>query len=163
VIRNGWKYIPSIQGAGTGYSRLQTITILGTSLGGTTTANDLVITITAVNSTTGAILEFDHTGYGIGGRYVALRNGVTAGATSEDGVNWTSQTSLMPSAANWSAMAAGLFDDSSSVGKVSKFVAVAGTVANTTGAYSDDGITCQQPTCRLLLYGLMWPSANKNL
>ena len=141
VIRNGWKYIPSLQGAGTGYARLQTITILGTSLGGTTTANDLVITITAVNSTTGAILEFDHSGYGIGGRYVALRNGSTVGATSEDGVGWTTQPSLMPSGANWSSMAAGLFDDSSSVGKVSKFVAVAGTVANTTGAYSDDGIT----------------------
>jgi hypothetical protein len=141
VIRNGWKYIPSIQGAGTGYTRLETITILGTSLGGTTTANDLVITITAVNSTTGAILEFDHSGYGIGGRYVALRSGSTVGATSEDGVAWTTRASLMPSAAAWSAMTAGLFDDSSSVGKVSKFVAVVGTSANTTGAYSDDGIT----------------------
>jgi hypothetical protein len=39
------------------------------------------------------------------------------------------------------AIAAGLFDDGSTVGKVSKFVAVAGTSANTTGAYSSDGIT----------------------
>ena len=141
VIRNGWKYTPSLQTAGTGYTRLETITILGTSLGGTTTANDLIITITAVNATTGAILEFDHTGYGIGGRYVALRGASTVGATSEDGILWTTRTSLMPSAANWDAMAAGLFDDGSSVGKVSKFVAVAGTSANTTAAYSDDGIT----------------------
>ena len=141
VIRNGWKYTPSLQAAGTGYVRLQTITILGTNLGGATTTNDLVITITAVNSTTGAILDFDHSGYGIGGRYVALRNGSTVGATSEDGVAWDTRTSLMPSAANWSAMTAGLFDDGSTVGKVSKFVAVAGTVANTTGAYSSDGIT----------------------
>jgi len=141
VIRNGWKYTPSLQAAGTGYTRLQTITILGTSLGGTTTANDLIITITAVNSTTGAILDFDHSGYGIGGRYVALRSGSTVGATSEDGVAWTTRASLMPSAANWSAMTAGLFDDGSTIGKVSKFVAVAGTSANTTGAYSDDGIT----------------------
>jgi hypothetical protein len=141
VIRNGWKYTPSKQSAGTGYARLQTITILGTSLGGTTPANDLVITITAVNSTTGAILDFDHSGYGIGGRYVAVRSGSQIGATSEDGINWDTRTSLMPSAANWDAMAAGLFDDGSTVGKVSKFVAVAGTSANTTGAYSDDGIT----------------------
>jgi hypothetical protein len=141
VIRNGWKYTPSIQGAGTGYTRLQTITILGTSLGGTTTANDLVITITAVNSTTGAILEFDHSGYGIGGRYVALRSGSTVGATSEDGILWDTRASLMPSAANWSAMTAGLFDDGSTVGKVSKFVAVAGGSPNTVGAYSSDGIT----------------------
>jgi len=54
---------------------------------------------------------------------------------------WTTRASLMPSGANWSAMTAGVFDDGSTVGKVSKFVAVAATVANTTGAYSDDGIT----------------------
>ena len=141
VIRNGWKYTPSVQTAGTGYARLQTITILGTNLGGLSTANDLVITITAVNPATGAILEFDHSGYGIGGRYVALRGGSIIGATSEDGINWTTRTGLMPSGANWSAMTAGLFDDGSTVGKVSRFVAVAGTSANTTGAYSEDGIT----------------------
>jgi hypothetical protein len=141
VIRNGWKYTPSVQAAGTGYTRLQTITILGTSLGGTTTTNDLVITITAVNSTTGAIIDFDHSGYGIGGRYVAIRGSSTVGATSEDGVSWTTRTSLMPSVETWSAMAAGLFDDNSSLSKVSRFVAVAGVAANTKGAYSDDGIT----------------------
>jgi hypothetical protein len=141
VIRNGWKYTPSLQSAGTGYVRLQTITILGTSLGGLSTANDLVITITAVNASTGAILNFDHAGYGIGGRYVALRGSSTVGATSEDGISWTTRASLMPSAATWSSMAAGLFDDGSTVGKVSKFVAVAGVAANTTGAYSSDGIT----------------------
>ena len=141
VIRNGWKYTPSLETAGTGYTRLQTITILGTSLGGTTTANDLVITITAVNASTGAILDFDHAGYGIGGRYVALRTGSTVGATSEDGITWTTRTSLMPSAANWSAITAGSFDDGSTIGKVSRFVAVAGTSANTTAAYSEDGIT----------------------
>jgi hypothetical protein len=141
VIRNGWKYTPSVQTAGTGYTRLQTITILGTSLGGATTTNDLLITITAVNATTGAILDFDHSGYGIGGRYVALRTGSTVGATSEDGVSWTTRASLMPSAANWSAITAGLFDDNSSLSKVSRFVAVTGTSANTTAAYSADGIT----------------------
>ena len=141
VIRNGWKYTPSLQTAGTGYVRLQTITILGTSLGGLSTANDLVITITAVNPATGAILNFDHAGYGIGGRYVALRQGSTVGATSEDGIAWDTRASLMPSAANWSAMTAGLFDDGSTLGKVSRFVAVAGTSANTTAAYSEDGIT----------------------
>ena len=141
VLRNGWKYIPSRTAAGTGYTRLQTITILGTSLGGLTPANDLVITITAVNSTTGAIIDFDYRGYGIGGRYAALRAGSVIGATSEDGITWDTRTSLMPSGANWSAMSSGLFDDGSSVGKVSRFVAVAGTSANTTGASSADGIT----------------------
>lgn len=141
VIRNGWKYTPSIQAAGTGYTRLETITILGTSLGGTTPANNLTITITAVNSVTGAILNFDSDGSGTGGRYVALRSGSQIGATSENGIGWNTRASLMPSGAAWSAMAAGLFDDNSTVGKVSRFVAVAGTSANTTGAYSEDGIT----------------------
>jgi len=150
VIRNGWKYTPSIETAGTGYARLQTITILGTSLGGTTTANDLVITITAVNSTTGAVLEFDYSGYGIGGRYVALRDGSTVGATSEDGISWTTRASLMPSGSLWSSMAVGLFDDNSSVGKVSKFVAVANSGQ---GAYSEDGITWSASS---LVTAAMW-------
>ena len=141
VIRNGWKYTPSLQAAGTSYARLETITIGGASLGGTTPANNLTITITAVNSTTGAILDFDYSGYGIGGRYVALRSGSTVGATSEDGIAWDTRASLMPSGAAWSAVASGLFDDNSSLAKNSRFVAVAGTSANTTGAYSTDGIT----------------------
>jgi hypothetical protein len=169
VIRNGWKYTPSIQSAGTGYKRQETFVLRGTLLGGYSmysgpvpagfSSNDLFITITAVNAVTGAILEFDfgrfpddHTwgttalgylngGYGIGGRYVALRTGSTVGATSEDGITWDTRASLMPSAANWSAITAGSFDDGSTVGKVSRFVAVAGTAANTTGAYSADGIT----------------------
>ena len=138
VIRNGWKYTPSLQSAGTGYARLQTITILGTSLGGLSTANDLVITITAVNSTTGAIIDFDHAGYGIGGRYVALIDNSQNGATSEDGINWTDRPSLMPSPSGWKAVAHGLFDDGSTVGKVSRFVAMGSGYGS---AYSDDGIT----------------------
>jgi hypothetical protein len=59
----------------------------------------------------------------------------------------------MPSAANWSAMTAGLFDDGSTVGKVSKFVAVAGTSANTTAAYSEDGITW---TARSMVTSATW-------
>ncbi len=141
VIRNGYKYFASIQTAGTNYERLETVTIAGTNLGGTSPANDLVITITAVNSVTGAILEFDQSGYGIGGRYVAVRSGSVVGATSEDGQTWTTRTSLMPSGASWDSITHGLIDDGSSVGKISRFVAVAGGTPNTTGAYSTDGIT----------------------
>jgi hypothetical protein len=144
VVRNGSKYSSvTLDTAGTGYVRLETITILGTSLGGTTPANDLVVTITSVNSLTGAIQAFDTTGYGLGGRFVAMRSGSVIGATSEDGITWTTRTSLMPSGASWSSSAFGYFDDGSSLpGEASsRFVAVAGTSANTTGAYSADGIT----------------------
>jgi hypothetical protein len=143
VVRNGSKYASiTIDTAGTGYARLETITILGTSLGGTTPANDLVITITSI-STLGAIQAFDTSGYGLGGRFVALRSGSVIGATSEDGITWTTRTSLMPSGASWSAAAWGYFNDGSSLPgeSSSRFVAVAGGSANTTGAYSADGIT----------------------
>jgi hypothetical protein len=138
VIRNGWKYTPSLQTAGTGYTRLQTITIAGNNLGGTAVTNDLVITITAVNSVTGAILEFDHSGSGAGGRYVAVRSGSTnAGAYSNDGISWTGMT--LPSTGSWTSVTHGLIDDGSSVGKVSRFVAVRS--GSTAAAYSADGIT----------------------
>jgi len=143
VVRNGSKYASiTIDTAGTGYVRLETITILGTSLGGTTPANDLVITITSV-STLGAIQAFDTSGYGLGGRFVAIRSGSVIGATSEDGITWTTRTSLMPSGASWSAGAWGYFNDGSSLPgeSSSRFVAVAGGSANTTGAWSADGIT----------------------
>ena len=138
VIRNGWKYTPSIQTAGTGYTRLQTITIEGNNLGGIATTNDLVITITSVNSVTGAILAFDHEGSGAGGRFVAVRSGSTnAGAYSNDGISWTSMT--LPSTGSWTSVTHGLIDDGSSVGKVSRFVAV--RTGSTAAAYSADGIT----------------------
>ena len=143
VVRNGSKYASiTIDTAGTGYVRLETITILGTSLGGTTPANDLVITITSI-STLGAIQAFDTSGYGLGGRFVAMRSGSVIGATSEDGITWTTRTSLMPSGASWSAGAWGYFNDGSSLPgeSSSRFVAVAGGSANTTGAWSADGIT----------------------
>ena len=143
VVRNGWKYIPSVTTAGTGYSRLETITILGTNLGGATPANDLVITITAVNSLTGAILNFDFEGSGAGGKYVAVRTGSSSGAYSLDGNTWTTMT--MPgSNLNWTSVTYGLLDDLSSVAKVGRFVAVASGTA--TAAYSDDGINWNSMT-----------------
>jgi hypothetical protein len=141
VQRNGSKYIVTQGLAGLRYSRLETITIAGTSLGGLTPTNDLTITITAVNSVTGAIQAWETSGYGMGGRFVAIRSGSQIGATSEDGISWTTRTTLMPSGAAWSALTSGTFDDNSSNERVARFVAVAGGSANTTAAYSADGIT----------------------
>ena len=135
VIRNGWKYTVSINAAGIDYERLETITIPGSSLGGTDTVNDLIITITAVNSITGAILNFDQDGYGKGGVFVAVGGtSSTAGSYSDNGVTWTAST--MPSG-TWNSVTYGLFDDQSSLQKVAKFVAVA---SGTTSAYSSNGI-----------------------
>jgi hypothetical protein len=59
----------------------------------------------------------------------------------------------MPSAANWSAMSSGLFDNGATVVNVSRFVAVAGTSANTTAASSADGITW---TARNITTSAIW-------
>jgi hypothetical protein len=140
VLKYATKYFPSILAAGTGYTRLDTITIPGTSLGGGTTTNDLVITITSVNSVTGAIQAIDYEGFARGGRFVAIST-TQVGATSEDGVTWTSSATLLPASATWSAIAHGLFDDGSTNEKVSRFVAVASAGAGNRAAYSADGLS----------------------
>ena len=138
VIRNGWKYIVSLNSAGTGYTRSETVTISGTSLGGLSITNDLTVTITSVNSLTGAITSFDTEGYGLGGRFVAVKSSSADGATSEDGVTWTNRASLMPSSQTWIALAHGLIEDGSTQEKVSTFVAISSGA--TAAAYSYDGL-----------------------
>jgi len=137
VVRNGTKYIVSSATAGTGYSRQETITIAGTSLGGTTTANDLTIKVTSINASTGAIEAFEATGYGSGGVYVAVASGGTAASSSADGETWTART--LPSSGTWSVVEHGEFDDGSSNLKVSRFVALRS--GSTAAAYSADGVT----------------------
>jgi hypothetical protein len=51
VIRAKTLYTVAVNNVGTGYAVADTITILGTSLGGLTPANDLVLTVTAQTST----------------------------------------------------------------------------------------------------------------
>ena len=108
IARRGTKYFSVKKiNSGTGYVRLDTITIAGTSLGGASTANDLTITILAVNSTTGAILDFEYEGLGSGGRYVAVSSGSRNVNYSTDGSTWTAGTTALPSTSNWSALAVG--------------------------------------------------------
>jgi hypothetical protein len=147
VVRNGWKYFVTGLTAGAGYERLETITLAGTDLGGTSPENDIVITITSVDPLTGGLvlidgdgfpaIPFDFVGTGFSGRYVALRTSSATGAYSDDGLTWISMN--MPSSQNWSAVATALVDDGSSTGKVSVFVAVSS--GSSVAAYSEDGIT----------------------
>ena len=139
VIRNGFKYEVSSISGGTDYVRLETITIPGDDLGGATPANDLVITITAVNSADGSIDAFDYQdgGDGFVGRYVAVKDGSNQGAYSDDGETWTTMT--LPSNTAWRAVASGYFNDGSTVANTSRFVAIAS--GGTTNAYSEDGIS----------------------
>ena len=140
VVRNGSKYIPSINNAGEGYTRLETITLLGSNLGGADTTNDIVITITSTDLLTGAILEFDWAGSGSGGVFVATSTTGTA-SYSNNGETWQSVTS-MPNANGYASVTHGLLDDGSSTLKTSVFVAVGsgnGSASNY-AAYSVNGV-----------------------
>jgi hypothetical protein len=107
VVRKGTKYSAvNIVAAGTGYARLDTVTIAGTSLGGASTANDITITITAV-STAGAIQAFEFTGYGSGGAYAAISSGSRNVNISTNGTSWTDYATALPSTSNWVSVAQG--------------------------------------------------------
>ena len=106
VLRKGIKYrAVNIVAAGSNYARLDTVTLLGTSLGGTST-NNITITITAV-STAGAITDFEFTGFGSGGNFVAVSSGSRDVNYSANGTSWTSAATALPSTSNWVSMTNG--------------------------------------------------------
>ena len=108
VARKGVKYSAVvIVAAGTGYARLDTLTISGTSLGGAPSANDVTVTVTAVNATTGAITAFEFVGVGTGGKFVAIASGSQTTNTSTNGTTWSQNLLALPSTSNWTSMAAG--------------------------------------------------------
>ena len=108
VVRKGTKYSAvNIISTGVDYERLDTVTLLGISLGGTSTTNNITITITAVNSSTGAILDFDYEGFGSGGKFVAVSVGSRDVNYSSNGTLWTSASTALPSTASWVGLASG--------------------------------------------------------
>ena len=119
IDRVGSKYYVALNSAGSGYVRLETITVAGTSLGGTSPANDLVITLTSIG-VSGDVIDFDFTGIGRKGAYVALSDD-TSVATSYDTSTWASST--LPQQCD--RFTTGLLDDGSSQFKSSAFIAVA--------------------------------------
>jgi hypothetical protein len=138
VTRNGSKYYLTTNAAGTDYARLDTLTILGSAVGGASTANDITITVTSVNSVTGAIVDFDFVGAAQKGKFLAIGAG-TNGAVSVDGVTWTAETLPSLGAGNWSNIASGLINDGSSTYKASTTVIVADGANDI--AYSADADT----------------------
>ena len=107
VVRKGTKYSAVvIVGAGTGYTRLDTLTLAGTSLGGASTTNNITITVTAV-STAGAITAFEFTGFGAGGIFAAVSSGSRNVNTSVNGTAWTANATALPSTSNWVGIAVG--------------------------------------------------------
>ena len=107
VVRKGTKYSAVIiVSAGTGYTRLDTLTLAGTSLGGASTTNNITITVTAV-STAGAITAFEFTGFGAGGKFAAVSSGSRTTNTSINGTTWSENLLSLPSTSNWNDLATG--------------------------------------------------------
>ena len=143
VTRNGEKYYLAINAAGTGYTRLDELTIVGTDVGGATTLNDITITVTSVNSVTGAIVDFDFIGKGQKGKFLAIGTGTT-GSVSIDGESWTAEPLPALGAGNWASIGTGLLDDGSSTFKPSRVVLVADGAGDV--AYSVDADTWSSTT-----------------
>jgi len=143
ITRNGGKYYLTTNTVGTDYTRLDQLTILGSAVGGVTTANDITITVTSVNSVTGAIVDFDFTGLAQRGKFLAVGAG-TNGAVSIDGNTWTAEVLPALGSGNWSSIADGLQDDGSSTFHPSIAMVVAD--GDSTVAYSSDTDTWQTTT-----------------
>ena len=134
VTRRYGIYSVTVAAGGVLYTVGNTLTILGSSLGGTSPANNITVTVAAVTSPGGAITRFTSSGTAVTAKFVAIAGGAnsatTAAATSLDGITWSSMT--MPSSQQWSAIAYGV------VSNVSYYVAVARE--SSVAAYSRDGV-----------------------
>jgi hypothetical protein len=91
VTRNGAKYYVTTNNAGKEFTRLSTVTIKGSNIGGTDGDNDIVVTISTVNAT-GGVVDFDFAGIGRKGYFTALADGNLY--TSVDGTTAASWTSI---------------------------------------------------------------------
>ena len=105
VTRTGVAYALAIGSGGTGYSAGDILTILGTSLGGTTANN---ITVTVTNVASGVINNWTFTGTGAGGLFIAIPNSGTTTTYSTTGTTWTAGGGTVALAsASWTALAYG--------------------------------------------------------
>ena len=142
VIKNGEKYYLEVNNGGSGYTRLDTVTISGTSLDGVSPTHDVVVTITTID-VDGAIVDFDFSGFGRKGKFILVGDGTTA-QVSVDGINWTNETLPNNGAGDYSSIASGLLFDGSSTYKTSSVVVVSDAV--NTVIYSEDVDTWSSTT-----------------
>ena len=138
VTRNGSKYVVIIEDGGINYVRGDVIEISGTSLGGTTPANDITLTVTSINSTTGAITAVDQEGLGLSGKFVATQTGTTTLHTSIDGQTWTTVNMGGTAPSGELAITNGLISDGSSTFRTSVTVVAGESVSADQVWYSED-------------------------
>jgi hypothetical protein len=136
VIKKGTKYTVTVAAGGTGYARLDVLTIAGTSLDGVSTTNDITLTVTSTNSVTGAVTAVDYVGFAQGGNYVALLPGSSTAVTSIGGT-WTTRT--LSASRDWNSIASGqdltiLTADLLEAGKSYKIISLGDSLFNAVGA-----------------------------
>ena len=89
VVQNSGVYTVTLTNPGAGYAVGDSLTILGTDLGGASPANDLVINVTTVSDdSTNTILNFTQSGTGREGRIIAVANPNYA-QYSDNGETWS--------------------------------------------------------------------------
>lgn len=126
VTKNGKKYSVSLATAGTGYVVDDEVTILGTSLGGFSSENDLVIRVDTINGA-GSIVNFNSEGVGCNGLYVVTTSDSNKTSFSKNATAWSNGGNL-PSSGSWKVTAG-----------QNKFVAV--KLNSSEAAYSTDCVT----------------------
>ena len=127
VEKIGREYNVSIAFGGAGYEAGQVLTLLGSSLGGVDSENDITITVLATSEdSTNEITNFRASGIATSGRYIAVTNNSNHVSYSQDGNNWLAST--LPSSSNWVSLAA----------NNTYFVAIA--KGSDRAAYSRDGL-----------------------
>ena len=95
VVRTGTSYAVTLAGIGSAYVNNDSLTIAGTSLGGTSANNiTVVVTLVTTSSTLGQILNFTYSGTGAGGVYVAIPASGTGTQYSYNGTTWTAGGAL---------------------------------------------------------------------
>jgi len=105
ISKVGRTYTVTLADPGAGYLDGESVTVVGTLVGGTTPDNDVRIVITeTTNDSTNAVKTFTYSGVGASGRYVAMSTDSNAAYTS-DGDNWTAIT--LPVSGDWRSLESG--------------------------------------------------------
>jgi len=130
VVRTNGIYTVTINSPGFDFVVGNVLTIAGTAVGGAAPANNISITVSAIDSTDGSITAITTTGTAIAGAYIAVGDGTDKAGYSVDGITWSEVT--LPTASNWQSVAYGAFSN------VSRYVAIVRD--GTTAAYSIDGV-----------------------
>ena len=122
----------NVLGLGLGYTVGNTLTIAGTALGGASPANNITITVTAVDTTNANSVDaFTYTGTAISQQYVAVSTtSSSVAATSTNGVTWVQRA--LDATADWTSVTYG------TISGVGYYVAVAS--GSTVASYSINGI-----------------------